>query len=193
MEHFEARLHLKPPLTLLTMSKKYFERLAKTGGTSSKAFESDFGKRILMKYGWKEGEGLGRNSEGSSECLQAVRREDNKGLGAESQSTKKEWENWWADCFNSVAKKIVVPQSGAAASNSAGDDDSSSSDDDEPTQGGRVTAVKGARHMAGKIRRVVRQERPQVRSSTPASPAAGPTKRSAPEDLNGAKRLRLDE
>merc|ERR1719230_682798 len=110
------------------MSKKYFDKIAKSSGTSSRTFESDFGRRILMKYGWEEGKGLGRNQEGRSECIQAVRREDKKGLGAESQNNKKEWDNWWADCFNSVAKKIAVPQAATPSPQAA--DDSSSSEEE---------------------------------------------------------------
>lgn len=135
-------------------------------------FDSDFGRRILMKYGWEEGKGLGRNEEGRSECIQGVRREEKRGLGAESSQTNKAWDNWWADCFNTAAKKMSVSKSAAAA----GGDSSSSEEEDAPVDGGRRTSVKNAKVMQGKIRRVLRQERP--RESCPASPAAGP--RSAP-------------
>mmetsp|Transcript_127494 Transcript_127494/g.396906 ORF Transcript_127494/g.396906 Transcript_127494/m.396906 type:complete len:148 (-) Transcript_127494:44-487(-) len=144
------------------MARKYQERLALSSGVNcSRAFESDFGKRILMKYGWKEGQGLGRRRDGRTDCIQAKRREVNKGLGAEKRKAEAEhWDNWWADCFNSVAKRITVNVPTAAGSNKA--DDSSDSSDEEKSgpEPGRVTAVKKASCMPGKLRRVLRQEAP---------------------------------
>ncbi|CAK0819291.1 unnamed protein product, partial [Prorocentrum cordatum] len=95
------------------MAQKYRDRIAASSGIScSRAFESDFGKRILMKYGWKEGEGLGRRKHGRTDCLQAKRREQKAGLGAEKRKVTEElWDNWWADCFNSVARNISVNSS----------------------------------------------------------------------------------
>eukprot|EP00930_Biecheleria_cincta_P016963 TRINITY_DN1361_c0_g1_i1.p2 TRINITY_DN1361_c0_g1~~TRINITY_DN1361_c0_g1_i1.p2 ORF type:complete len:145 (-),score=40.70 TRINITY_DN1361_c0_g1_i1:139-573(-) len=140
------------------MASKYRQRLAMSSGiSSSRAFESDIGKKILMKYGWTEGQGLGRLKNGRTECIQGTRREDKKGLGSEKRKSEDQWDNWWADCFNSVAKNIAVTsveKPAAAAAAAAKDSDSS---DDEPA-GGRITAIKKAGAMAGKLRRVLRQE-----------------------------------
>eukprot|EP00421_Protoceratium_reticulatum_P075704 CAMPEP_0168407514 /NCGR_PEP_ID=MMETSP0228-20121227/26200_1 /TAXON_ID=133427 /ORGANISM="Protoceratium reticulatum, Strain CCCM 535 (=CCMP 1889)" /LENGTH=46 /DNA_ID= /DNA_START= /DNA_END= /DNA_ORIENTATION= len=46
------------------MSRRYRERLAASSGVSSRVFESEFGHRILEKYGWQEGQGLGRLGNG---------------------------------------------------------------------------------------------------------------------------------
>jgi len=145
------------------MSKKYQDRLAKSAGTSRNAFESDYGKRILLKYGWQEGEGLGRKRNGRTSCIQATRRDEKQGLGAEKRKAEDQWDNWWSDCFNSVAKKLVVTSTDAAASES----DSDSSDDEPPKKGslaeefgsGSVTCIKKAGMMQGKLRRVLRQDR----------------------------------
>merc|ERR1711957_797732 len=127
-------------------SKAYRARLLRSAGVSStKAFESDFGKKSLMKYGWKEGEGLGRLRNGRTDCVQAERRDLKSGLGAEKRSADAQWDNWWADCFNSVAQKITV-----TTLNGQDESDSSSEDD--------CTAVKKAGAMPGKFRRVQRQE-----------------------------------
>mmetsp|Transcript_71338 Transcript_71338/g.126060 ORF Transcript_71338/g.126060 Transcript_71338/m.126060 type:complete len:139 (+) Transcript_71338:64-480(+) len=137
------------------MASKYRQRLAQSSGvSSSRAFESDIGKKILMKYGWKEGQGLGRLKNGRTECIQGERREDKKGLGSEKRKSEDQWDNWWADCFNSVAKSITVTAQKADA------EDSDSSDDDADTkkEGGKITAIKKAGVMAGKLRRVMRQE-----------------------------------
>lgn len=155
------------------MSKKYQERLAASSGiTCNKAFESDFGKRILIKYGWKEGEGLGRQKTGRTDCIQARRREDKKGLGAEKRKADDNWDNWWSDCFNNVAKRIAVTNNVDAPRK--GSDSEDDSEDDAQKAGGRVTAVKKAGVMGGKLRRVLRQEATpspaQPRSTLPASP-----------------------
>ncbi|CAL1155463.1 unnamed protein product [Cladocopium goreaui] len=137
------------------MASKYRQRLAQSSGvSSSRAFESDIGKKILMKYGWTEGQGLGRLKNGRTECVQGERREDKKGLGIEKRKSEEQWDNWWADCFNSVAKSISVKAESRAES---------SDSDDEPqgnatAEGGRITAIKKAGAMKGKLRRVLRQE-----------------------------------
>ncbi len=51
------------------MSKKYFERLARGSGASNKEFTSAFGRKILEKFGWEEGKGLGENLEGRNDCV----------------------------------------------------------------------------------------------------------------------------
>uniref|UniRef100_A0A7S3TBV5 G-patch domain-containing protein n=1 Tax=Strombidinopsis acuminata TaxID=141414 RepID=A0A7S3TBV5_9SPIT len=151
------------------MARKYQERLALSSGVnSSKPFESDFGKRIMQKYGWQEGQGLGRKRDGRTECIQALRRENSVGLGSEKRKAEDAWDNWWADCFNNVAKRIAVTAGDGGPTRQAKDDSDSS--DDEPegveanastdTGGLKTTGVKRAAAMAGKLRRVLRQEKP---------------------------------
>mmetsp|Transcript_68544 Transcript_68544/g.134696 ORF Transcript_68544/g.134696 Transcript_68544/m.134696 type:complete len:152 (-) Transcript_68544:37-492(-) len=148
------------------MSRKYRERIAATSGIGcSRAFESDFGKRILIKYGWQEGQGLGRLKNGRVDCVQAQRREDKKGLGADKRKSEDQWDNWWADCFNNIARKLSVENLSDASTtgkSAAGDSESSSDSDSEDkgqtADGGRITAVKKAGAMAGKLRRVMRQD-----------------------------------
>merc|ERR1711988_586468 len=88
-------------------AKAYRARLARERGLGSKTpFESDFGKKILTKYGWNEGEGLGRRKDGRIDCVQATRRDAGAGLGHGKRQAEPQWDNWWADCFNSVAKRV---------------------------------------------------------------------------------------
>lgn len=135
------------------------------GICSNKAFESDFGKRILLKYGWQEGQGLGRLENGRTDCIQTTRRELKTGLGAEKRKGEDNWDNWWADCFNNVAKKVSVTADKETKSSADSDSDSDSEDDTKQRDkdGGRVLCVKKAGMMQGKLRRVLRQETSTVR------------------------------
>ena len=62
------------------MSMKYIEEMSRKG-ISYKKYNSEFGAKILGKFGWKEGEGLGKTKNGITEAIQIKRREENMGLG----------------------------------------------------------------------------------------------------------------
>ena len=83
---------------------KYIEEMSRKG-VSYKKFNSAFGAKILEKFGWKEGEGLGKSKNGITEAIQIKRREENIGLG----KTKKEvmWnDKWWEQSYNNILKDI---------------------------------------------------------------------------------------
>ena len=83
---------------------KYIEEMSRKG-VSYKKFNSTFGAKILEKFGWKEGEGLGKTKSGITEAIQIKRREENMGLG----KTKKEvmWnDKWWEQSYNNILKDI---------------------------------------------------------------------------------------
>ena len=83
---------------------KYIEEMSRKG-ISYKKFNSAFGAKILEKFGWKEGEGLGKTKNGITEAIQIKRREENMGLG----KTKKEimWnDKWWEQSYNNILKNI---------------------------------------------------------------------------------------
>ena len=65
------------------MSQKYRERLSRGSGTSNKKFECAFGLKMLQKFGWSEGKGLGKDLDGRTDCVQVKKREDGCGIGAE--------------------------------------------------------------------------------------------------------------
>lgn len=66
----------------------------------------DFARNQLMKYGWKEGKGLGRNESGITEALKPKLKFDARGVGhdASEQFTY----HWWEHTFNKAAKNIQV-------------------------------------------------------------------------------------
>lgn len=169
------------------MAKRYQERLARSSGFSNKQFKSDFGLKILKKFGWEEGRGLGKNEDGREECIQQLRRDGNAGLGSHKQtSSEHEWQNWWSDVFNTAAKRIAEKTSESRPRAKAwdfADPESSDSDtEDDEDSAPRVTAIKSASRMAGKLRRVLRQEQPQAVpakefASTPMSSSSATTKK----------------
>ncbi|CAE8608420.1 unnamed protein product [Polarella glacialis] len=140
------------------MASKYRLRLAACSGISSgRPFESDVGKKILMKYGWKEGEGLGRLSNGRTAPIQAQRRELKEGLGQEKRKSEDQWDNWWGDVFNSVAKNMTITNSKITVETS-GEDSSDEEDAKDRKDGLKITGIKKAGVMQGKLRRVMRQD-----------------------------------
>jgi len=48
--------------------------------------KSAFGQRMLMKMGWNEGKGLGKNQQGTNTNLRAIRREEGLGIGAKTDT-----------------------------------------------------------------------------------------------------------
>ena len=83
---------------------KYIEEKSRSG-IIHKKFTSAFGKKILEKFGWKEGEGLGKNKSGITDVIQVKRREENKGLGKEEK--KENWnDKWWENTYDKVLKNI---------------------------------------------------------------------------------------
>ena len=89
------------------MSRKYYDKVLAGSGTSSVKVKSAFGAKILAKYGWSEGQGLGSSMNGVEECVQVERREERIGIGAEKKS-ESEWDNWWSGAYDSVAARIAV-------------------------------------------------------------------------------------
>ncbi|XP_017140439.1 G patch domain-containing protein 4 [Drosophila miranda] len=77
----------------------------------------DFAKKILNKYGWKEGEGLGKNNTGIAAPLKASLKFDNAGLGVDRAQEFND--HWWERCFNEAANNVdvQVQQNGQVSTN----------------------------------------------------------------------------
>lgn len=86
--------------------------------------QSSFGRKMLSKMGWKgDGTGLGKNQQGSSTHLRAVKRSESLGIGAESDAFgDKGWQDTNAG-FHGVLANLKREYS------SVGDNDDSNSDD----------------------------------------------------------------
>jgi len=69
----------------------------------------EFGRNQLVKYGWKEGKGLGKHENGIAKAIKPLLKFDTTGVGYDSG---KEFSyHWWDHIFNSAAKNITVEKS----------------------------------------------------------------------------------
>ncbi|KAJ2384544.1 hypothetical protein GGI05_004973, partial [Coemansia sp. RSA 2603] len=59
-----------------------------------------FAEQQLAKYGWKHGEGLGKDRSGITRAITVSKRTDNRGIGSDSN----QWNsNWWDNLYNKAA------------------------------------------------------------------------------------------
>ncbi|KAF9407274.1 G patch domain-containing protein 4 [Podila epigama] len=64
-----------------------------------------FAESQLAKFGWKQGEGLGKNKDGIKKSISVVKKNDTKGLGGKLDK----WDfAWWDHVFNKSASNIQV-------------------------------------------------------------------------------------
>jgi hypothetical protein len=61
-----------------------------------------FGKKLLEKYGWNEGQGLGKDNQGISKTITPLTQTTTKGIGAGQAS----FVNWWDDLYSNTLSKI---------------------------------------------------------------------------------------
>ncbi|XP_055307032.1 G patch domain-containing protein 4 [Sitodiplosis mosellana] len=66
----------------------------------------DFAKSLLMKYGWKEGQGIGKNENGIKTPIKANLKFDNTGLCYDKATEFTD--HWWERAFNSAAENLNV-------------------------------------------------------------------------------------
>lgn len=78
-------------------------------GTSGKKVQSKFGAKIMAKFGWEEGKGLGKKENGTVDCVQIKRREDQLGLGKEEEKKKFDWgDDFWKTSYDSIVQNLAV-------------------------------------------------------------------------------------
>lgn len=72
---------------------------------------SDFGKLQLMKYGWTEGKGLGKDENGIAKAIKPKMKFDLKGVGHKNTD-----ENWWQSVYNKASKNVTVDKDSSGIS-----------------------------------------------------------------------------
>lgn len=66
----------------------------------------DFAKKELQKYGWTEGEGLGKNRDGITKALKPKLKFDNAGLGHDI--SREFTDDWWRKLYDNAANNIIM-------------------------------------------------------------------------------------
>ncbi|CEL94736.1 unnamed protein product [Vitrella brassicaformis CCMP3155] len=149
------------------MSRKFYDRLLSGSGVQSKPFKSSFGEVMLKKMGWKEGNGLGREQQGTTSCLQIKKREQALGLGADSKDAPEEqWKNWWGDLYNNIANKIQTHHTTHDSDDDSEADETAHSPStkkhrrhsDELLAACKGRTCRKADRMAGKLQRIQAQD-----------------------------------
>lgn len=64
-----------------------------------------FAKRQLEKFGWKEGQGIGKKLQGSTKAVFIAKKNDTAGLGSSSKADL--YAPWWDDVYAQAAARVV--------------------------------------------------------------------------------------
>lgn len=104
------------PLNRQLLSRKTKNSMGGVLDEGASSGPSDFAMRMLTKFGWKAGEGLGKNKDGMKSHIRVKQRADNLGLGADAKKPSE-----WAP----------PPKATTAAAGSGSDSDSDSEDEAE--------------------------------------------------------------
>ena len=92
----------------LIVGKKMQDKMASSMNESRAAPMGRFGAKMLEKMGWKEGDGLGKNSDGMKEHIKIKKREESIGLGADKVALEQSnpAEGWWMDAYSTSIKNM---------------------------------------------------------------------------------------
>ena len=90
----------------------------------------DFGRKMLAKFGWSEGKGLGKNMDGMKSHIKVKQRAESLGLGAQDEATLNAVAYAPPPDVQSVPRK-KRGRAEEASDNSGSDSDSSSEDEQE--------------------------------------------------------------
>ncbi|XP_046424033.1 G patch domain-containing protein 4 [Neodiprion fabricii] len=82
---------------------------------------ANFAKAQLLKYGWTEGKGLGKNESGIPEPIKPKLKFDHAGIGHDS--AEQFTYHWWENVFNEAAKNISIDSNDQGISMKVIDDD----------------------------------------------------------------------
>ena len=63
-------------------------------------------KEQMTKFGWKEGQGLGKNEQGVKEAIKVSLKNNKNGLGLDP--SEQFVFHWWDHVFNKVASSIKI-------------------------------------------------------------------------------------
>eukprot|EP01116_Phalansterium_solitarium_P012836 TRINITY_DN2949_c0_g1_i1.p2 TRINITY_DN2949_c0_g1~~TRINITY_DN2949_c0_g1_i1.p2 ORF type:complete len:355 (-),score=167.47 TRINITY_DN2949_c0_g1_i1:443-1507(-) len=89
---------------------------------------SDFGSKMLQKWGWQQGKGLGKNEDGTKDYIRVKKKHDNSGLGVTKATPA---DGWWEKLYNSTAKSTKEKATRPEPQPDSSSDDSDAADPPE--------------------------------------------------------------
>mmetsp|Transcript_33306 Transcript_33306/g.43934 ORF Transcript_33306/g.43934 Transcript_33306/m.43934 type:complete len:222 (-) Transcript_33306:234-899(-) len=91
---------------MTVIGKKQLAWMATNANETGGSAVSDFARRQLEKYGWKEGKGLGKNEDGITGHVKVKKREENEGIGLIEKEQQEVTDQWWFNAFDSAIRKL---------------------------------------------------------------------------------------
>lgn len=169
------------------VQKRTLKELGSRVNEAAGSSVSSFARKQLEKFGWRDGQGLGKDGQGISSHVKVRRREDNVGIGADDGDKQKRREEeksatWWHSAFEDAlgglggSKKKKRKREREAEAGRGPDWDALF----EATGGARL-GMRARAKQAGKWKR------------TEATEAAAPTERGAEEGEGSAKRAKKEK
>ena len=83
---------------------------------------SAFGQKMLLKMGWKKGNGLGKNQQGTNTNLRAVRRQESLGIGATTDTQGDEGFSETSKNFHGVLAQLQAAHGDSSSSSKSSKD-----------------------------------------------------------------------
>lgn len=110
-----------------TLSKKTLTNLGSVMNEHAASKPSDWARKMLMKQGWSEGQGLGKNASGMKSHIKVEQKKDTRALGYKPDQHS--WaDQWWLSSFDYGSATAGKIGGKAAVSMDSGDDSDSDSD-----------------------------------------------------------------
>ncbi|KAA0152645.1 hypothetical protein FNF31_06587 [Cafeteria roenbergensis] len=123
-------------------------RLAAGTNEAAAGAVSHFAKRQLQKFGWKEGDGLGKERQGNVKHVAVSRKDDSQGIGfSQNGDWTDQW--WWGKGYGSF--KVKVRRDSATSADVSSDDSDSDSDAGVVTSAELLKQMGAAAALAGRV------------------------------------------
>jgi Pin2-interacting protein X1 len=159
------------------LTKKGLNQMGSKLNESSGSKVSDFALKQMQKFGWKDGQGLGKNENGIVKHIKAVKKEENTGIGRDSVAMEEAGAEWWHDAF-SAGLRGVHKKTNSKKKKRKDTDEAATGNRNAPSFEELFAATGGARlgmraraNQTGKLKRTEQGAGP---GSAAAIVAAGP-------------------